>query len=265
MKLSAPIHVLKSKAKKIKKEKKLTMTEALNSTAREEGYDSWSLLMAKAPKSLPSTYGDLLGYMNPGDLALVGARPGMCKTSFTIGLFVKAIQERRKKSFYFSLAETHMDVAGRIGLYDQSIGQDDSLFELDYSNEISADYIVKKATGAVGSGALIVVDYLQLLDEKREHPPLQNQVETLKAFAKESGCIIIFISQLRRELEYESDKRPTEKDIRLPNPLDLKLFNKIMLLYRKGEGDTAYEVLFRGKTNHTIFIERDRDSVKFLG
>lgn len=264
MKLSAPIHVLKSKAKKLKKKMELTSVEALNMIAKDEGFSSWSLLVAKNSLSFPNNYSEVLNFFNPGDLVLIGARPGMGKTSFTIGLFVKAIREQRKKSFYFSLAETHMDVAGRIALYDQSIGQNE-IFELDYSNEISADYIIKRAAATIKEGSVIVVDYLQLLDEKRENPPLQTQVELLRKFAKEVGCIIIFISQIRREFEYEKGRRPRKQDIRLPNPLDLDLFNKILVLYRESKNSTKYEVTFIEKTKHTLFVERDRVSIRFLG
>lgn len=76
MELSAPIHVLKKQAKELKKAKSMTMVEALNHVATQEGYASWSLLQSKLDDILPNAYSEILNYFKPGDLVIVGARPG---------------------------------------------------------------------------------------------------------------------------------------------------------------------------------------------
>jgi replicative DNA helicase len=174
--------------------------------------------------------------LNQGDLAVVAARPRIGKTSFVMGLFVQAIQKKVARNFYFSLSENHRDVAGRISNYDESIGHDNPYISLDYSNDINADYIISKINNEVSKGSLIIVDYLQLLDEKRTNPPLQLQIEKLKSFAKEKGVIIVFLSQVKREVEERPEKKLSEEDLRLPNPLDLKLINKFFLLYKNKMG-----------------------------
>lgn len=244
MKLSAPIHVLKAEAQLLKKEKSITNTEALDLIAKREGFDSWSLLQSKKDDMFPKSYNEILGFFNPGDIALIGARPSKGKTVFTMGLFVQAIQKKASKNFCFSLAEVHKDIAKRIAVYDESLGENNAYFELDYSNDISADYIIEKTKKSISKGSLIVIDYLQLLDEKRSNPPLQVQVEKLKNYAKEKECVVIFISQLGRELENRADKKPTMDDIRLPNPLELKFFNKIMLLHKEDQKSAVVDVLF---------------------
>ena len=60
MKLSAPIHVLKSQAKSLKKVELITMTEALNKIATQEGFSSWSLLQSKRDSVLPNSYDEVL-------------------------------------------------------------------------------------------------------------------------------------------------------------------------------------------------------------
>ncbi|RZF22305.1 DNA helicase [Halobacteriovorax vibrionivorans] len=264
MKLSSPIFVLKSHAKKLKKNQGITMSEALDLVARAEGFSSWSLLKSKSQEVLPQEYSDILGYLNDGDLVLIGSRPGMGKTSFALGLFVQAINANHAKSFCFTLAHTHKEYAARIGTYDQTIGHNNERFELNYSDDISADYIIKATKNEVAPGSLIIVDYLQLLDEKRINPPLQTQVEKLKTFAKESGCIIIFISQIVRDVEDRIDKHPTVDDIRLPNPLDLNLMNKIILLYREKRDSKIVDVTFAGKTDHRFQVGWDGSEVRFF-
>ncbi|MBT4760873.1 MAG: DNA helicase [Bdellovibrionaceae bacterium] len=262
MKLSAPIHVLKIQAKKIKKEENITLAEALNRIAQQEGFISWSLLQAKSSNILPQNFDEILSYFNAGDLVIIGARPQYGKTNFAIGLFVKAIQEKRVKSYYFSLAETHKSVADRIANYDELIGMDNSVFELNYSNDICADYIISKTNNEVGKNSVIVVDYLQLLDEKRINAPLQEQIEKLKSYAKEKQCIIIFISQLDRKLESKINKSPTDADLRLPNPLDLSLINKRVYLSRKSVGSKEVEVTISGK--YKLNVRWDNEKIKFV-
>ena len=66
MKLSSPIHVLKSKAKKLKAEQSISMTQALNLIAKEEGFNSWSLLASKRNENLPTKYSEILDFFNEG-------------------------------------------------------------------------------------------------------------------------------------------------------------------------------------------------------
>jgi hypothetical protein len=48
MKLSAPIPILKSQAKRLAKEEGIPLSEALNCVAQREGFNSWSLLAKKS-------------------------------------------------------------------------------------------------------------------------------------------------------------------------------------------------------------------------
>lgn len=264
MKLSAPIHILKSKAKALKKDKGILMSHALDQIAQEEGFNSWSLLQTKVNSIFPQSYQEIFSFFNPGDLVLIGSRPGQGKTSFTIGLFVQAIKKNKAKNFYFTLAETKKDVAGRLAIYDKSVGENNPYFDVSYSNDICAEYIINYTQQVIEEGSVIVIDYLQLLDEKRIHPPIQKQLEALKTFAKEKKCILIFLSQVRREIEYKYNKRPTVEDIRLPNPLDIKLFNKKIFLYRESKESKEVEVSFAGVNPHVFKVGWNREEVKFF-
>lgn len=257
MKLSAPIYVLKNQAKLLKKSKSITQAEALNEIAIREGYTSWSLLMCKFENILPQAYSEISDFLNPGDLVIIGSRPGFGKTTFCVGLFVQVIKKRLSKNYFFSLSETHMKIADTIASYDESIGEDTNIFELNYSNEICASYIIEYTKNQIKRGSLIVVDYLQLLDEKRDNPSLEEQIVSLKKFAKENGVIIIFISQIDRKVEYTPSKKPSVLDLRLPNPLNLNHFNKILLLHKNKKEENDREVILCGKTIGSFFVKWD--------
>ena len=103
---------------------------------------------------------------------------------------------------------------------------------IDCSDEICSDHIVSRILAEISPGDMVLVDYLQRLDERRVTAPLQEQVSSLKDLAEETGCIVVFICQLQREVEERVDGRPAPADIRLPNPLGLGVFHKIVLLSR---------------------------------
>jgi replicative DNA helicase len=56
------------------------------------------------------------------------------------------------------------------------------------------------------------------------------QVRKLKSFARGRGLILVFISQIDRSYDPSTKPCPDISDIRLPNPLDLSLFNKTCFL-----------------------------------
>ncbi|MGF6155308.1 replicative DNA helicase [Ensifer sp. KUDG1] len=231
MKLTAPIYHLKRKAKRLCRGEAISLHEALDRIAVQEGYSNWSLLAAKhaaAGIETPIQHSQL----DPGDLVLLGARPGQGKTLRGLALAVEAMRAGHR-AFFFTLEYTVADVIGRFTAIKADYDQFASLFEIDCSDTISADHIVDRLSTAT-PGTLVVVDYLQLLDQRRENPTLGDQVRKLRAFARQRGLIIIFISQIDRSFEATARRFPDLDDIRMPNPLDLRLFDKACFL-SKGE------------------------------
>jgi len=159
--------------------------------ARQEGFLSWSLWRARADEAEPRSLRQILGHCNGGDLVMVAARPGHCKTHLATALMVQAALEQGKKGFFFTLAEVRRDVEARIRAYDPAFDEHEGLYELDLSSDICATHIIERLQGTVTEGSVVVVDYLQLLDEKRVNPPLQEQVEALKGFARKAKCIVV--------------------------------------------------------------------------
>jgi replicative DNA helicase len=226
MKLSAPVYHLKRKAKLLSRQENIRLHEALDRIAAKEGFGSWSLLAAKLSATV--TVSELFARLGPGDLVLVGARPGQGKTLMSLALAVEAMKSGGR-SVFFTLEYTEKDVLDRFRSIGAELAHFGGLFEFDNSDAISADYIVE-ALDSAPRGTLVVIDYLQLLDQKRENPELMAQVSKLKSFARDRGLILIFISQIDRSYDPSTKPCPDIDDVRLPNPLDLSLFNKMCFL-----------------------------------
>ncbi len=227
MKLSAPIYNLKRQAKALARSNDIPLHDALDQIAKTEGFSSWSLLAAKLSASAPAK--SLFPHLQPGDLVLIGARPGQGKTLMSLELAVAAMKAGNKSAF-FTLEYTAKECLDRF----RAIGEDPlqfaGLFEFDDSDGICADHVINRLAMA-RRGTLVVIDYLQMLDQKRENPELMVQVRALKAFAQERGLILVFISQIDRSFDPAAKPIPDIQDIRLPNPLDLKLFDKTCFMH----------------------------------
>ncbi len=176
-----------AQARLLSRTEKIPLHEALDRIALKEGFSGWSLLAAKLSATTPA--GRLFARLNPGDLVLVGARPGQGKTLMSLELAVEAMKSGNRGVF-FTLEYTEKDVLDRFRAIGVEWSQFDGLFELDCSDMVSAHYILKRLASAP-RGSLVVIDYLQLLDQRRENPGLSDQVRTLKSFARDQGLIIV--------------------------------------------------------------------------
>jgi hypothetical protein len=226
MQLSVPVYSLKRLAKELSRKRKIPLHAALNRLAQEEGYASWSLLAARLSYESPAS--ELFSLLVPGDLVLLGARPGHGKTLMGLELAVKSVQSGRD-GWFFSLEWNLRDLLSGL----RTLGKDPSVigerFGFDNSNAICATYIIDRLSCAE-SGTVVVIDYLQLLNQKRENAELAAQVRSLKAFARDRGLIVVFISQIDRSYDPVASPLPGLADVRLPNPLDLKLFDRTCFL-----------------------------------
>lgn len=226
MNRTPPLFRLKRKARKTSRMQNIPLHAALAQTAGEAGYKSWSLLAATAQSSASAL--TIYGELNPGELLLTGARPGQGKTLLSLQLAVEAIRAGHQ-AYFFSLEYTLRDVMERL----RAIGVEPHLlrdrFIFDDSDDISAGYVIERLA-ATQAGTLVVIDYLQLLDQRRDKPELATQVAALKAFAKRKSLVMVFISQIDRAFEASSKRLPGLDDVRLPNPLDLSLFDKACFL-----------------------------------
>lgn len=226
MKFSAPIFVLKQRAKALSRKSGIPLHDALNRIAKLEGFGSWSLLAARWSEDRARA--SLSSQLGSGELVLLAARPGQGKTLLSLGLAVEWMTRGHRAAF-FTLEFTRSDVVRCFEVLGEDIGRFHRLFVIDDSDGINADYIVARLASAPPS-SLVVIDYLQLLDQKRDNPSVMDQVKQLRHAARQHRATIVCLSQVHRRYDAAGKPFPGLSDIRLPNPLDLELFDKACFL-----------------------------------
>ncbi|MFC0805793.1 DNA helicase [Ensifer sp. P24N7] len=227
MKLSAPIFQLKRRAKLMARNNSVPLHEALDQVAREEGFARWSLLSSQVAAASLSR--SILARLDKGDLLLMAGRPGHGKTTLGLQLLLDAARDGRKAVF-FTLEFSEQQARRHLRSLDEGPHGFCDKLEILTSDDISADYIIRHLSGSE-RGTVAVIDYLQILDQQRTKPALSNQVLALRDFAKQTGVVLGFISQVDRSFDSESKRLPDIRDIRLPNLVDLGLFNKACFLH----------------------------------
>jgi hypothetical protein len=226
MPFSTPIYGLKRQARDLSRRQAIPLHAALDQVASQEGFAAWSHLAASWSSRSPADH--LHARLKPGDLVLVGARPQQGKTMFCLELALRAMHEYRH-CIVFTLEWLPRDVSQAfrdLGADPASFG---ARFACDESDAISADYIISRLSGAPRA-TLAVIDCLQSLDHRRTNPPLGEQVDRLARFAKATGHVLVFISQIDRSFETSGRTLPGVADIRLPNPIDLSVFDQTCFL-----------------------------------
>jgi len=225
MRLSAPIYQLKRQAKLLSRADNIPLHEAQDRVAREQGFATWSLLASRQAMDEPASA--LLPRLSEGDMLLIGARPGQGKTMLGLQLLRDAVNDGRRAVF-FTLEYTEREAKKRIQSLNE--GARGEVPEIVTSDEICADFIVRHLSGAP-RGTVAVIDYLQILDQQRSKPELSEQMKVLQVFARYTGVILGFISQIDRSFEPERDAVPSVYDLRLPNPIPVGIFSKSCFLH----------------------------------
>lgn len=224
LQLSAPIFVLRQRARQLARSNGIPLHQALDTLAREEGYSRWSLLVRRHPaKPAPR----ILAALQAGEMLLLAARPGQGKTMLALDLLGEAMAERRA-AYFFTLEYNPADVARVLReLGKEPVAQ--SLY-FDNSDDISAPYVIDALQGAP-TRSLVVVDYLQVLDLDRRKPPVEEQIVALKRFAAARQINVVLISQVHQGYELSAQALPTLNDVRQPNPFDIGLFDQACFMH----------------------------------
>lgn len=227
MKLSAPIFILKQQAKALSQREKLRLHEGLDQIAVREGFKAWSHLASawQRTDSCRAVYGQL----RVGDMLLLGSRPGQGKTLFSMGLALEAMSHGHR-AFFFTLEFIAAEVEALFMVAGRSQQDFKGQWLLDTSEDMSAGYICQRLADAP-PGTLAIVDYLQLLDQRRDKPGIDLQLRELKALALERRSIVVCLSQIAREFKAGYKAVPSWRDVRMPNAMDLAIFDKACFMH----------------------------------
>ena len=172
----------------------------------------------------------LFAQLRPGELVLLGSRPGQGKTLLSLDLALQTLR-RGAHAAFFTLDFTRDNVIESFKTLGAERETFSDRFLLDDSDKICADYMIAKLASAPAK-TLVIVDYLQLLDQRRENPELMPQVQQLRSFAQERQVIVVCLSQINRSYDPAHHTCPGIEDVRLPNPLDLSLFDRMCFLHQ---------------------------------
>lgn len=234
-KTSAPMFRLRRNARALARKTGISYMAALDQIARSHGFRSWAHLMACHRREDPAKR--LLAALSPGDLLLIGARPGQGKTLLALGLAVAAVRQGRR-ACVFTLDYSDAEVLERLRDVGANPSDLSDRLTLDTTDAICSAHIAAALANAP-EGMIAVVDYLQLLDQRRAHPPLSEQLPELRRTAKARGAIIAAVSQIDRRYDPALKPLPDLDDVRLPNPTDLALFDKACFLHDGAVAMTA--------------------------
>ncbi len=225
-------------------------------------YDNLQNLMTNKEETLGMSTGfsgldRVLVGMGKSDLVLVGARPGMGKTSFTMNVAINAAKRSKKAVCVFSLEMSAEQLVSRLlsseALVDSYHLRSGELNAEDWeklahaSSELSeCEILIDDTPGMTVAGmmaklrrvknlGLVVIDYLGLMESEHH---IDNRVQmvseisrNLKLMAKEFHVPVICCAQLSRGPESRTDKRPMLSDLRDSGAIEQDA-DIVLFLYR---------------------------------
>jgi replicative DNA helicase len=196
----------------------------------------------------------------PGQLIIVAGRPAMGKTTFAMNIVENVIQQG-KTVLVFNLEMTAVNLVMKslasMGGMPYNLLRSGKIDEHGHNLSAGAAKLMKKALHIDDNGSLtsqqvlsrarkvqqkigrpldlVVVDYLQLLNDRGEgHERITKISRALKMTARQLGCPVIALSQLNRSLEQRPNKRPVMADLRESGAIEQDA-DTIVMLYRDEE------------------------------
>ena len=211
-------------------------------------------------RGIPTGIGELddtITGLNRSDLIILGARPGMGKTSFALNIARNVAVQSGRRVAFFSLEMGREQLASRLLSSEALISgtklRTGELSDSEWPRLVEAADILSKteiylddSPGITVPGIkakvrrlkdvdLIVIDYLQLMTSAR---PIDNRVQeiseitrSLKIMAKELNVPVITLAQLARGSEKRTDHRPVLSDLRDSGSIEQDA-DIVLFLYR---------------------------------
>ncbi len=195
--------------------------------------------------------------LNRSDLIIVGARPGMGKTSFALNIARNVALQQKRTVIFFNLemsceqmvnrllsSEAHVsgkklrtgelspDEWTRIGQAGATLCQ--APMYLDDTASITVPEMMSRVRRIENPG-LVIIDYLQLMHSAKKTDNRVQEVSeitrSLKIMAKELNVPVIVCAQLARTTEKQANHRPALADLRESGSIEQDA-DQVLFLYR---------------------------------
>lgn len=196
-------------------------------------------------KPIPTGFYDLDAILNGGlhrqDLMIVAGRPSMGKSAFAHQIAYQIAKNTGQSTMLFSLEMDRKQVVGRLASSETNIPS--NLFrsgklsttqwtelamkiaEMDAipfyvsdtftTSPLEMSAKIKQVITRTGNLSAVVVDYLQLMAEgDKRVQEIGDITRRFKILARECDIPVILLSQLNREVEKQTNKRPSLSDLR---------------------------------------------------
>ena len=235
----------------------------------------------EAAAGIKTGYADLdraIVGLTPGDMVVIGARPGMGKTSFAMNIATNVAKETKKTVCIFSLEMTTAQLAARMlaseALIDSYAMRSGKISGSDYDHlaKAAADLSscdiqiddtasitvtqMKAKLRRMKNLGLVIVDYLQLMQSDKKAENRVNEVgevsRGLKLLAKELSVPVICCAQLSRPPKTNENARPGLSDLRESGQIEQDA-DIVMFLhgdYAKADAQSSEATLIISKNRH---------------
>lgn len=226
---------------------------------------------------------DVTNGLQPGQLILIAARPGLGKSTLALDIARSAAIRATVPTLFFSLEMSASEIGQRLLSAQASIPLNDirkasnlksegwrkinslepllaetPLYIDDSPNLTLSEIRAKSRRLKAQKGIkLVIIDYLQLLTSGKKVETRQQEVSefsrSLKLLAKELGVPIVALSQLNRGPEQTQDKRPQLSHLRESGSLEQDA-DIVLLLHRErqveqGQNTNDAEILIAKHRN----------------
>ena len=238
-----------------------------------------------------SALDSVLVQLGVGDLVLIGARPGMGKTSFAMNIAVEVAKNTKKAVACFSLEMSAEQLALRMlsseALVDSRSLRSGRILPEDWQRLADAtnmlaecDILIDDTTGIsptdmkaklrrVENLGMVVIDYLQLMQSGRN---IDNRVQevsdisrNLKIMAKDLGVPVLCCAPLSRGPESRTSKKPMLSDLRdsgaIEQDADIVLFLYRDEYYKENDASAAKAAAEAANTAEIIVAKNRHGAV----
>jgi replicative DNA helicase len=201
---------------------------------------------------------DTITGLNRSDFILLGARPGMGKTSFALNIARYAAVKAQKRVAFFSLEMSKEQLISRLlsteamvegtKLRTGKLSEDEWIRLIEAGDILSKTQMyfddnpsvtvpeIKAKLRRLKDVDLVIIDYLQLMNSSTR---IDNRVQeisqitrNLKIMAKELNVPVLTLSQLARDSEKRTNHRPVLSDLRDSGSIEQDA-DIVLFLYRE--------------------------------